>query len=320
MRKTLTALLATAIFSITGMGANIVPVGVVDNIDLKLAGTFLNTYHDKLLSSSEKDAEMVRRTKEGGFKYLKGSDAALKSLSGKEDFSVSFNQGEYVIGWSNGGRKVVECTFPATITLLTFKDKIDLENQMIARLKDSGNYSYWEGDTIPTPPLSKLEKVKNTPFYVLDKGYFKLANAKNRVFFKKHPNLKDCGELVWDDKYKYETLSNMLLTGQTHNEQTVNVKVDKYRYETETVTVPFNELFNILAQEGSTPYWGIDKVDGRNVKGVYIWVNRPGGYVHKLTVEIPLDAPSKKSEWNAKLHCYVRMDNVKSLFEEIPGL
>lgn len=322
MRKIIEAMMMATIFAASATSAEIVPQGVAENPDLKLAASFLNNYHTLLENQqTEKDAETIRRTKEDGFKYIKGSDAAMRALTGAEDFNVAFNDGLYTTSWSSGARTLVECTFPASITLLTFSDKIDLEKLMIEYLQESSDYSYWNGDTVPNPPLSRLEKVSNTRFYALDKGYFKSPKLKHRVYFQASPTLDGCGELVNDgNRYKYEVLSNMMLTGQSAAPQTAIVTVDKYGYESELISVPFRDLFNILAREGSTPYWGVESVNGEIVKGIYVWVNNPGGYLHALTVSIPLDAPGRESVWDAKMHCYVRLDNLKSIFEEIPEL
>lgn len=302
----------------TGMAA-IIPNEIAESQEMKLASGFLEQYKSLTDKRNREDvAERLRRAKEDGFKYSKGSDAAFSTLTGSENFNISFFDGQYTASWSAGDRKVVECTFPATITLLTFHNKNELDGEMIAKLREAATQD--ETLTPPTPELTKLEPVPNSNFYVLDRGFYISPKLKNRLFFAVHPKIKTIGTPVFDtNRYTYETLSNMMLTGCTPKPQTVHVKVDT-GYNSETVDVPLSALFQTLEAEGSKPYWAIDKVDGKRVNGVYVWHNEPGGYVHILSVEMPIDAASRKSEWNARMHAYVRLDNVKSLFEEFPDL
>lgn len=313
------AFLATGILTAASAIGAIIPADISSNPDMKLAAGFLEQYKTLTDNRSREDvAERLRRAKEDGFKYTRGSDAVFSGLTGKEDFNISFFDGTYTASWSQDGRKLVECTFPATITLLTLSNKKELDNEMISKLRQAAKKS--ETLTPPTPELSKLEKVSNSDFYVLDKGFYISPKLKNRVYFSVHPKISTIGTPVFDtSRYTYETLSNMMLTGCTPKPQTVHVKVDT-GYNSETVDLPLSALFQTLEAEGSVPYWGVSKVDGKKVKGTYVWHNNHGGYVHVLSVEMPIDAADSKSEWNAKMHCYVRLDNIKSLFEEFPEL
>ena len=114
----------------------IVPKEFADTQEFGIASKFLNQYVSLLdKEQTEEIREILRRTKEDGFRFIIGNDTSLKSLTGAEDFSISFENGNYSAQWAaRNGNSIVSCSFPANIGMLTFSTKIDLENQMIADL------------------------------------------------------------------------------------------------------------------------------------------------------------------------------------------
>ena len=288
--------------------------------EFSLASKFLNRYATILDEPQTQDsADLIRRTKEDGFRYEKGNDAALKTLIGDEDFSISFENGYYTAQWSKNGQTKVLCTFPANIGLLTFSNKIELENNLIEEITSQpvGN------DTISMPirKTSALKPVSFSDFFIEDKGFYITPRLKHQLVFKKDTlNNEECVLLNDSTHYQLESVANMMLSGYSVNPHQVSLKVNQYGYKSQTFPAQLSSLHSFLSQDGTIPYWGVETFDGKIVKGLWVWINRQGGFAHMLTVTLPTTVLSESSQIDAKLHCYLRLDNLKSLFEEYPNL
>lgn len=288
--------------------------------EFNIASKFLNNYVSFLdKQQTEEVNDILRRTKEDGFRFIRGNDASLKSLTGSEDFSISFENGIYSAQWATNGRDIVSCTFPANYGLLTFSNKIDLENQLIKELVRLSSDSLQID--IPVRETSTLTPISFSDFYVEDKGYYITPRLKHQlVFAKLQSNPDSCVLLNDSTHYQLESIANMMLSGYSSNQHQLKVKVNQYGYKAEEVTTTLPALFAYLSQNGTTPYWGVETFDGQIIKGLWVWINRQGGYAHMLTVTVPTKVLSEDSQIEAKLHCYLRLDNLKSLFEEYPNL
>lgn len=288
--------------------------------EFNIASKFLNNYVSFLdKQQTEEVNDILRRTKEDGFRFIRGNDASLKSLTGSEDFSISFENGIYSAQWTTNGRDIVSCTFPANYGLLTFSNKIDLENQLIKELVRLSSDSLQID--IPVRETSTLTPISFSDFYVEDKGYYITPRLKHQlVFAKLQSNPDSCVLLNDSTHYQLESIANMMLSGYSSNQHQLKVKVNQYGYKAEEVTTTLPALFAYLSQNGTTPYWGVETFDGQIIKGLWVWINRQGGYAHMLTVTVPTKVLSEDSQIEAKLHCYLRLDNLKSLFEEYPNL
>ena len=112
----------------------------------------------------------------------------------------------------------------------------------------------------------------------------------------------------------------MMMTGYSKEDPDIDLKIRQYGYGVTDVTTTLSALYNIFSEEGCTPYWGVKETTGDAVKGLYVWKNDMGGYCHVVSVEVPLEALESKHNAKATLHCYVRLDNLKSIFADYPEL
>lgn len=294
----------------------VVPDHMRDSGDFKLASEFLLHYYDLLgRAGNEMVADTLRQTKERGLKYNIGNDSRFKSLTGDEDLSLSLTDGLYSAQWSRNGKLFIDCSFPSRIDLLTFTNKIELEDKMLSKLKCL--VIERTVGSVPQENRSNLKKIDYSPFYVRDWGYYITPRLSHQVVYQSLDSLSDNFEMLVDSpKFTLECISNYMLTGYSPEPITINLSLDRYGYQTSDIYIDFENLFGILSSEGSVPYWGVDEYDGDRIKGLYVWLNRPGGYAHVITLDIPVKALSTSSDANAKMHSYVRLDNLKSLFEE----
>lgn len=293
---------------------HIIPQGIRQVKEYQLACNFLDHYIDMVRSGDCKQ-DSLRRIKEDGFKYISGNDNSILLISKDCDFSISLTNSDYSVQWSKDGKTVVAVTFPANIELLTFSNKIDLEEGMCNLLKEKSNTNI--DVQIPTRDKAELQKIDYSDLYYSGGGFFISPQLCNRLIFTSNPESDiSCTLLMDSAKYPLETLSNMMMSGFTPYPQTMSITLSRYGYRIEDIKIQLSTFVNLLTEEGCTPYWGVDKYDGQMVDGVYMWINHSGGYAHVLTVKIPIAATQSSQEIEARMHCYIRLDNVKNLFEE----
>ena len=295
---------------------SILPDQIKECDELVLASEFIEHYYDLLLQDgSETAADAIRLTKERGLKYVVGNDSRIRALTGDEEFCLSLADRFYSAQWSRGGTQLVELSFPSRIDLLTFCNKIELEDKMFSMLDNP--YDGTISVKLPEANASTLKKVDYSPFYVRDLGYYITPRLCHQVVYKPVESREGKCEILMDSSsYPLECISNYMLTGYSPYPIDINLTFDRYGYQTSNLNVSLRDIHRILSSEGSIPYWGVDEYDGNIVKGVYVWLNRSGGFAHVLTVDIPSESLSAPSEAKASMHSYVRLDNLKTLFEE----
>ena len=308
----------TCVFSTSLMWGRppVVPDYIRDSEDFMLASKFLDHYHELLKHSDiESVGDTLRQTRERGLKYKVGNDSRFKSLTGEEEFSLYLTDGLYDAQWRRDGKLLVECSFPSRIDLLSFSNKVELEDMMLFKLKNQDIEN--EVGPVPQEDMSKLRRIDYSPFYVRDLGYYITPRMSHQVVYQLLGSTSNvCELLVNSPKYPLECISNYMLTGYSPELITINLNLNRYKCQTEVVTIDFRKMFGILSSEGSVPYWGVEEYDGDMVKGLYVWLNRSGGFAHIISMDIPVKSLSTSSEANARMHSYVRLDNLKSLFEE----
>lgn len=225
----------------------------------------------------------------------------------------------YDVSWLVDGKETVHCQFPANIGLLTFSNKIELEKSMISKLTNGCRHN--NVPELPTASKSELTIVPHSSFYIRDNGFYITPRLKNQLVFKPKENAPSiCELLIDDDRYQLESISNIMTSGYSPYKIMVDLKASEYGYKSSKIRVPLDCLFNLFTDEGCTPYWGVENFDGNLIKGLYIWTNVWAGYSHVLSLSISTDALSRETSVSGNLHSFVRMDNLKHLFEEYKNL
>ena len=299
---------------------NIIPDELLGDPKFGMAARFLNRYSYLLsLPDTEEKEDRIRRVKDDGFSYEKGNDAAFLAIPEGSDFSIDFNKGVYAAQWSVGDKVMVACRFPAKVGLMKQENKKDLELLLIDRFRSAPVSDIKQ--SIPSATDKDVRKIPFSDFYVRNGDSFISSKLANHTVFLPKDGDKGSFILVFDPgKYPVETVSNMFLTGYSPSRIPIELQIKQYGYASTSVDTGLAELFSIFSEEGCSPYWGLKENVGENVKGLYLWKNDMGGYCHVVSVDMPLSAISEGGKVNATLHCYVRLDNLKSLFDEYPEL
>lgn len=318
--KCTVVLMLALVSMLPSFGKGIVPDSMLEDRQFGMATNFLQRYQ-QLLSTpdSEEKSDRIRRVKEDGFKYTKGNDRSFMAIPEDADFSIDFNKGVYTASWSTEGKTLVECNFPAKVGLMKIEDKKGLELLMIEKFR--GRTSSADDIPLPTATIKEVSKLPFSDFYIKSNDTFITSNLSNQIIYLPSKEAIDKFEMVYDSgKFPVETISNIMMTGYSKDNLGIDLKIKQYGYGATDVPTTLSTLYDIFSEEGCDPYWGLKETTGDVVKGLYIWKNDMGGYCHVVSMEVPLEALSSKCNAKATLHCYVRLDNLKSLFADYPEL
>ncbi len=208
----------------------------------------------------------------------------------------------YKVSWSVADRKVLEMSFQMDYQLLTGLNAIELEQRLFRNLRRYEPQS--RGADMPVLP------VKGTD-YTVKGNYFISPAVRNDLYYKRKSD-RDGWSLVSGSRMATRALSNMMLRPESGNGLEMRLKLDKYGLRTDSATVRYSALWQFCKDEGCTPYFGMKGKAGDMYRCTVFMVNRLGGYLHLLSVDIPeqaLDDPAKYTA-GARIYCYIPLHNV----------
>ena len=73
-------------------------------------------------------------------------------------------------------------------------------------------------------------------------------------------------------------------------EASIELTVIKHKYgEKETLQIPLAQLQSVMGlTDGCTSFWGVEEIDGGNIKGTLFFYNQLQGYDHVLRISVPI--------------------------------
>lgn len=310
----LKAALAAVILISTSASAR---VTVPDTMLSQPAGRWAARFVDRYIATleapaSESRSASLRRAEHNGVEFSIGRPDDMLSMPDKADFTLSFSGSEYNIRWQSGAKSVA-VKVPAKVSAITLMSTRELEDSLVSALRCH------RPDVNPSRPTALKTELKQIPysdFYISDKGFYILPRLHNQLIYLSPADGDSCVMMIDGSRYIPEALSNMIISGYTPFAVETSLTIKCYGYRATELTIPLDALQRAFADEDSTPYWGLEKYDGKIATGICLWVNEYGGYAHLLRLDIPVDALSKPCKAKAILHPYIRLDNIKSLFEE----
>lgn len=253
------------------------------------------------------DEELQFRMKNDHLTFVVGQPSTVLSFNGTEQFAEEhIDLKHYRVTWTRDGREVLKISFDMDIEMLSGCNSIELEDLFIRRLKRQQPLKT-EGDIVFFP-----EKGNE---FVAEGDTFHIREMRNDLYFERKGGKE--WQLTNSPAAPSKTLSNMMLSTQFPASPTVRLTVDKYGYKTDSLTLPYRNLLSLAIEDGCTPYFGIkERTEDGGYTGTLILVNRLGGYVHMLAVEVPAETLRNSGEGtiSGRLYVYIPMHNVSDKF------
>jgi len=213
----------------------------------------------------------------------------------------------YRVAWAVNGEVVLEMSFDMDWQLISGCNEIELEQifiRSLSRVKEC-KHSWPRPMTFPG---EGDEFVSNGSFFIT-------PLVENNLYYT-----KESGEwkLVRSSEHITQSVSNIALTGDMDEATALHLSIDRYGYKRDTLTTAYWKFMQFCIDEGCVPYFGIKERDRKSeaYSGTLFLVNHRGGYLHMLSMNIPLsivDEPLSDAI-KGRLYTYIPLFNVSDKF------
>lgn len=235
--------------------------------------------------------------------YQVGNAATAMKIDTTAAFSESHvDRHVYKVSWQMNGKKCLEMSFYMDYQLMTGCNAIELEKIMFSKMRRE----IW----IPEEYSREGFPTKGTE-YTKQGGKFISPMVRSDIYYTRNSE-QDAWQLIDDAGHMSKTIANIMVSDESEHGLQVNIKMDKYGLRTDSATVSYGAWRQLCIKEGCTPYFGMKSKDGDTYRGTVFMVNETGGYLHLLSIDIPLAAIDKPEEnvARAHIHTYIPLHNV----------
>ena len=236
-----------------------------------------------------------------------GSIASVAQIRADDEFSYNLTLNRYTVTWKRDGKRLLQLSFPADFELLYGTTQIEAEQQVESDIRNS---------TATEAPKVNAEELTATtlPDYYLRKGSFYLAEDLNDNRYY-HRDSTGAFQLVYSASHPLESAANMMTIGGKANGIDMEVTEILYGFQEKRFVVNAGQWIAYCQQSGCTLYYGTEKMDSAQIEATVVAVNTYGGYVHLLSVNIPLSVFDGSGDTiHATLYPFIPTHNVRNLF------
>lgn len=247
--------------------------------------------------------------------FLKGNLNTILEVVGDTLMDISLenvNDRSYTLSWSKKNKPYCSISFPIDYSLLHGTSMEENES----RLADDLRHNSINKPDSPIEVELKHLQLGDNGLYVLPGDTYQVKELNTDRYYKK--SVKGHHSLVFDRKYPKETLTNLMTTLELENNFQVTVKLKKYPFEEEVITIPLMNLIGYFKQTGCTPYFGVIGIENNIAKCLLVMHNPVEGYTHNLDVLADLKQLkyNKGNLASITMHCYIPTSKIKNLFAE----
>ena len=228
----------------------------------------------------------------------------------KIDTTIVFNN-EYVemhvyrVSWIKDDKKILEMSFDMDYQLLLGCDAVELEHRLIRRIaRFKANVSHALNQKML--PLDGVE-------YTFQDSYYMSPMVRNDIYYTRKSKKKPW-MLVDDVARATKTINNWMISPASNNELPLEMTLDKYGYEVDSLLTTYRTWQQYCMSEGCQPYYGLKNKKDGVYEGTVFMINRTGGYLHLLSIGIPERAlqSRKGTKANARMYAYIPLYNVSA--------
>lgn len=200
----------------------------------------------------------------------------------------------YMSTWSKGGHDVLQVIYDMDYQLMSGCNISELEESFIKRMK---RHFVTQTDTLP------------------ERGTYIISPSINNNLYIDHSRKEDGGvsrSYIFDGKQGSRSVANLMLADDMQTDVTLQMRVNRYNYKTDTVEVALQSFLNFCrTEEGCTPYFAIKRYRGENYEGLLLMANRNAGYMHMLSVTISQKIiEEKEGVITGRIMVYIPLHNV----------
>ena len=238
--------------------------------------------------------------------FLRGSAQTIFSFNGRETFSEErVDLKTYRVTWSRDGREVLKISFDMDYQMLSGCNAMELERRYPAELRR------FKGALPPTVDTSAFPSSSDNYIQAGDSLF--IRQMRNDLYYQRTTS---GWQLTNSAAQPSQTLANLLLSPHFPAVANLRLKLKKYTYEDETLTLPYRQWLLKGLAEGCTPYFGVKEKTDKGYACTVILANRRGGYAHLLRALVPDDVlrGGGKGTVSGELYIYIPLHNVNDQY------
>ena len=276
---------------------------------------FLERFSLEIALPIERQKSVEKHIAESKVSFDMGTFSSFYPLLADTTYEVSVQNRDnksYNVQWSKNNQLYCSIVFPIDYDLLNGSEMIENERRIVKDIAKSSTSCR----NSSTAQLDELSTTWNDCFYILQgESYYSNDLNTNKYF-----ELDESGnyQLIYNTRYPLESLSNLLSSSAIDNQFVIDIRLKKYGYNEEIISVPLNSWINFCLNSGCTPFVGLIDYDGNNATFELVMRNADLGYNHVMKVKFDVaQLESRKGIIEARLNSYVPTSKIKFLFDEL---
>lgn len=234
----------------------------------------------------------------------KGNANMLRLVDQYTPFSIeTLKRRAYKVTWTVKG-KALSLSFPADCQLMKGCNSIELDNNLLRDLPRQ--WILQETDILKDWKKAKVSFSDSVR--ILDNGSYLIDKITSRLYYRKFHGKE---QLMCTSKSPAKSIGNIMLTGIFRRPITLELKVDKYSYQSDTILVTLQQFLSFCRVDGCRFYMGIKDISEKDLLGTLFILNDKFAYNHVLSFRFPKCLLQGKDDAiYAKLYAYIPLQNI----------
>ncbi len=244
---------------------------------------------------------------QGGFSQLK---AALADTAAAMELTLVDGK-RYAASFFRGDQRTVTLSYPASYQLILGTTLMEAEDRLFDEVWRTSMPKAEERQVAE----ELLQQVGTSAVYLLAGSSYVLPELNTNRYYVKNEQGKF--ELLYSEDLPLETMANLATGTDIEHQLTLDIRMVKYGYRTESASIPLRQWIAFCNNQGCSPYFGVISSETGKVVCELVMQNEGLGYAHVMKFEFdPAILVGRKGNMSARLNSYVPISNVKSLFKE----
>lgn len=279
---------------------------------------FLERYSLEITLPMKREKSVARQLEEDGIFFRHGSINSFRQIEQDTSYAVgieNLNDKRYIVSWSKEGTEFLTVNFPIEYDLLVGCDMIEREKRLTEGIQNTSPEC--RISTVPVDSAA-LQQSWQGKYYTLkgDMYYLPQLNS-NQYYVKKQEEESISYQLLYDTDFVAESLANLFTTVEIPNEYTMELRVRKYGFKTDTIHVALNQWTAYCLKEGCVPYFGVEENE-KDVVCEVVMLNKAMGYCHVMRAIVDSEnMEDRNGVIKARVVTYIPISRIKHLFGEL---
>ena len=221
---------------------------------------------------------LLKNGRKFGEGNLTSITAILNEIEDPVRFALSKDDKSYTFFWEYGRQNIFAIQFPLNRELITGTNKLEADNLLFDQLKGNNcanqsihtNYQFEDADLI----------TKDSVVFVRKGDSFVLSAINENTYYKK---TADGYELIFDEKYPNESLSNVFMQNIDNNQLKIHITYSMYGNYNPEFEMKLNDFICFFKKDFKV-YAVTYQKEPDVVQSTVIFQNKQYNYIHLLMI------------------------------------